>query len=458
MMRQPEGKAADRSIGAVETGDGAAPARAPGAPRESPESQRESPPSMGHDPLHLHIDAERGIAGDMLLAALFDWGVPMSEVQPALARVLPPFRLELERVDVRGMRCARLRVCALDSTRAEGPVTLPRVRRLLGDAKLPAWVAGRALHAFELLARAEARVHGSDAEHVHFHEVGALDSLVDILGTLLAVHHVQPAAISCSSLPLGSGDVMTSHGIYPVPAPATLLLLEGVPTHPFPVKREVTTPTGAALARVLAGRFGAPVPGRIGAVGCSTGARAAREDEPPNVLRVLALYPGVATTSTSGGGEDSAAESIAVLETNVDHLPGEEAGFLLETLLEAGALDVFLVPTQGKKSRPGLLITVLAEPARAAALEERLFAETGTLGVRTSTVSRRALRREWREIQLADERVRVKCAYFAGRRISAAPEFDDLSRIARRTGRPLRELRREAAAAIDAAFGGAASM
>ncbi len=386
----------------------------------------------------LYLDARFGIAGDMLLAALLDLGADPSAVFGPLHRALPPFGARLETVARRGILSKRLTIEPAEH--APHQRTRAEVLAIIDGVALPPRAAERARAAFRLLAEAEGAVHGAPPERIHFHEVGAIDSLVDVLGTLLAVELLAPSRIVCSSLPLGSGSVATAHGVYPVPAPATLRLLAGIPSHPFAVDREVSTPTGVALARVLADGFGDAPAGRIGRIGYGAGSRIARDHEPPNLLRVW---------SVAESAHDEP-RTCMLLETNIDHLSGEDAGHAMERLLAAGALDVFLIPTLQKKSRPGLLVTVLAPPDRVAEIERTLFIETGTLGVRRRTAERRVLARDWAEVEVPGGTVRVKRAYLDGVLVSARPEYEDLRRAAETSGRPVAELRRLAERALAA--------
>lgn len=393
-------------------------------------SQNRSARAMSRLGNGVYLDATAGIAGDMLLAALLDLGVPETAVLDPLRASLPPFSWTLHRVRTRGLAATRLEVTPQESDPPSR--TLPEIEQLIESGEFPDPVKRTASRVFRLLGEAEAKVHGIGIEKIHFHEVGALDSLVDVIGTVLAVHLLAPRAVTISSIPLGSGTVRTDHGLYPVPAPATLALLAGVPTHALDVSREVSTPTGVALARVLASGFGAPPPGQIANIGYGAGTREARHDELPNVVRAWTYAPALA---------DRGMQQIAILESNVDHLSGEDAGDLLETLLAAGALDVFLTPTIQKKSRPGLLVTVLTDDERVEALERLMFERTGTLGIRRRSCQRRALERTIESIDLDGEPVRVKCAYLDGHRIDARPEYEDLKRLSDASGVSLRRLR-----------------
>jgi uncharacterized protein (TIGR00299 family) protein len=378
----------------------------------------------------LHIDARRGIAGDMLLAALFDLGVPESAVLGPLKGSLPPFRASVTSVQRRSIGALALEIESQESSPPRRG--LDEIEKIICSADLPRRAKEWAGRCFRILAEAEGAVHGVPPESVHFHEIGALDSLVDTIGVCLAVAWLDPIEITCSSIPLGSGTVRTEHGLLSVPAPAVLRLLEGVPTHPYPVDREVTTPTGAALAIALADRFTEGTAGTLIASGSGAGQREAPPEQAPNVLRVW-------TTAA----EAVNVEEVTLLETNLDTSSGEDAGSWIESFLEGGALDAWIVPTIQKKGRPGLLLSVLTHADAEDALRREIFRRTGTLGVRSRRLTREVLPREVVKMTIAGHRVRVKRAWLDGSLISERPEHEDLARIARETGRPLREIRAE---------------
>lgn len=392
-------------------------------------------PSLG---TILYLDATYGIAGDMILAALADLGVDLETVVISpLSRALPAFDLRLQHVRERGIAAAHVRVEPRESQPPHR--TLAEVEALVEGCGLPTRVAEQARSTFRLLAQAEGKVHGVPPATVHFHEVGALDSLVDVIGCLLAVHSLAVDEVVVSSIALGSGTVETAHGLYPVPAPATLELLRGLPSHPLALGREVSTPTGVALARILADRFGSPPGGCVTAIGHGAGTRRAGAGEPPNLLRVWLTH--VEQTAGTGAGTDP---TITVIETNLDHLAGEDAGHLIESLLAGGALDAFLLPTIQKKSRPGWLLTVLCTNAMAQALEDHVFQVSGTLGLRRRTTERRALSRATSTVSVAGYPVRVKVAGPPGAATSVRPEFEDLRAVAAATGLSLEEIRVQA--------------
>jgi hypothetical protein len=292
-------------------------------------------------------------------------------------------------------------------------------------------VRQRALACFEALARAEARVHGTPLAKVHFHEVGAVDAIVDLTGAAIALHRLGVARVTASPVALGRGTIDTEHGQLPLPAPATLELLRGLPTVPAHVEWETVTPTGAALLRTLVDEFCDLPAMTIEAIG--HGAGNDRQHGLPNVVRAVI-----------GRAAGADADRVACLETNLDDLVPEHFEFLMERLFEAGALDVSLQPIQMKKNRPGMLVRVLARPSEKLAVAQRLFAESTAIGVRVFEVDRVVLRREIRRIETRYGRIAVKVVKdFEGRETFSA-EVDDCVRAARKHGAPLREVVRVA--------------
>ena len=390
----------------------------------------------------LHLDCFSGIAGNMFLGALLDLGLSRRQLQQDLAGLDLPHRLVVRRV-----RRGPLAACRVDVL--PGAERRPRARarshahdhahgrhygeieRILAKARLDPLVRERALAIFQALGRAEARVHGIPLARVHFHEVGAIDAIVDVTGAAIGVSRLGIARVTASPVALGSGTVATQHGALPLPAPATLELLRGVPTAPAHVAWETVTPTGAAILRTLVEDYGALPAMTIEAVG--HGAGDDREGPLPNVLR--------AVLGRAGGAR---ADRVACLETNLDDLVPEHFDHLMERLFEAGALDVSLQHVQMKKNRPGFLLRVLASPAARLPVARLLFAESTALGVRASEVERIVLERELRRVRTPFGRIAVKVSWDAegGARVSA--EYDDCKRAARRAGVPLREVVRAA--------------
>ena len=373
-----------------------------------------------------YFDCVSGVSGDMTLAALVSAGWPVEDLRAL------PVRLKLEgvQIDVQPARrgpFAALRV----EVRAPGGQPhrhLRHVEAILTAADLPETVRSRALEVFRRLAGAEAEVHGTSVEKVHFHEVGAVDAIVDIVGAISGLEALGVARVWASRLPLGGGSVMSEHGRIPVPAPATAHLLRGVPVVHGPVEAELVTPTGAALLATLVADWGPPPGYRLERIGTGAGAR--EFPDLPNVLRLL-------IGSTAAGGP---AREVAVLESAIDDESPQVLGHLSAALLEHGALDAMLVPALMKKGRPGSWLVVVCEVTDAQRLAEIVLRETPTLGVRIRTDSRIELPRRIEQVVLPEGTVRLKVATLPDGSERALPEFDDLREAARNSGRPLREL------------------
>jgi uncharacterized protein (TIGR00299 family) protein len=405
----------------------------------------------------LVIEPFGGIAGDMLLAGLLDLERPEFAVEDlrALAGELVPGEVELgtEPVVRRGLRALRLDV-RTPETGAAPHRHLSDLLALLDRCSLPPAGRARAAAVLRRIAEAEARVHGIGVEEVHFHEVGAVDTLVDVAGAVLALERLQVERVVASAPYLGGGTVECAHGTLPVPAPATAELLLGLPQ----VRGEGgerTTPTGAALLAELADVVGAGGGDalRTLALGLGAGTRDP-ESGPANALRVSLAESGAASGATT---------AVWRLEFNLDDTTGEEIGYCVAALREAGALEVWTVPVQMKKDRPGAIVTALArdDAERRAALEAVAFTHSPTLGVRWSRLARTECAREERVVELAGHAVRVKRRVVPGRMrddepgpLDLSPEYDDLARVARETGRPLRELEQRAVALARSAWRG----
>ncbi|UCH33041.1 MAG: nickel pincer cofactor biosynthesis protein LarC [Armatimonadota bacterium] len=385
-----------------------------------------------------HLDCFSGASGNMLLGALVDCGLDRDGLQSALSGLdLKGWRLRAERVQRGPIECTLVEV---EVSESQPERRLAEVLGVIERGSLDLQVARRAGDIFRRLAEAEASVHGVAVEDVHFHEVGAVDAIVDIVGTVVGFGMLGIERATCSPLPLGSGWVETDHGRLPIPAPATAKLLEGFPTYGGGAETELVTPTGAALVTGLCDSFG-PMPAMtVRRVGYGAGSK----DLPhPNCLRMFlgdAAAPGA-----------SAAETLVVLETNLDDMNPEFYERVVERLFEAGALDVFITPIIMKKSRPASLLTTLAAPDKQAELLRILFRETTTLGVRAREVSRHCLDRDWVTVETPFGQVRVKIARLEGEIVTVAPEYEDCRRLAREKGVPLKDVyERARAAAIGA--------
>ncbi|HEX6608117.1 MAG TPA: nickel pincer cofactor biosynthesis protein LarC [Chloroflexia bacterium] len=384
------------------------------------------------------FDPVSGVSGDMALGALLDAGLPLAALEAELARLhVPGFRLDASRAEQHGLTGTRVRVLLDDTPQPERH--LRDIAAILDGSTLAPAVRERALAVFQRLAVAEARVHGTTPDQVHFHEVGALDSIVDIVGVVagLALLGVDECYCGPLPLPLRGGIGRSAHGPIPLPGPATLEILSAV-NAPFisrDTDRELVTPTGAALVAELC-RFEQP-PLRLQRVGVGFGQRTLPW---PNVLRLL-LCESVAAPSPAAGLEQ---DRVVLLETNIDDMNPQIYGYLLDRLLGAGALDAWLTPIQMKKGRPATLVSVLTPPAAADALSALLLRETSTLGVRRRELDRLKAPRRMLTVVTSAGPIRVKARLLDGA-WTAQPEYDDCLAAAQRTGRPLREILDEAA-------------
>ncbi|HSD26800.1 MAG TPA: nickel pincer cofactor biosynthesis protein LarC [Vicinamibacteria bacterium] len=386
-----------------------------------------------------YFDCASGASGDMVLGAVVDLGLPVERLREELAKLaLPGYRLEARRVTRSGLAATHVNVVA--DAPASAHRHLRHILELLEASGLEPEVREVAASLFRRLAEAEAEVHGTPVEKVHFHEVGAVDSIVDIVGGVIALRWLQASRFVASPLNVGTGTVTMSHGTFPVPPPATARLVAGVPVY-GQGEGELLTPTGALLVTAHATAYGPLPPMRIEKTGHGAGGRETRGR--PNVLRVIV------------GEEEAAAagDRVVVLETEVDDASPQVLGPLVDRLLAEGALDAFFTPVQMKKGRPGVLVTVLAEPRRREALEELLFRETTTLGVRRLEWDRTVLERDTATVATAYGPIRVKIGRRGGVVYNASPEFDDCLRAAGERGVAVKEVLAAALAAWRAGAG-----
>jgi pyridinium-3,5-bisthiocarboxylic acid mononucleotide nickel chelatase len=380
----------------------------------------------------LYFDCFSGAAGDMVLGSLIDAGVPLAEVRRALGTLaIEPDVVWTERVNRAGVSATKFCVKGEDGGEHSHPHRhLSGIYKLIDGSALTATGKTRAKELFERLGRAEAEIHGTSLEKVHLHEVGALDSIIDIVGSVFALEYLGVDAIVSSPLNVGSGMVRAAHGLYPVPAPATLRLLEGAPIYSGQQQAELVTPTGALLVSGYAQEYG-PVPSmRVRKIGYGAGTRDFKDT--PNVLRVV-LGDSDAVTSPQ-------AHTVVVMECEIDDMNPQIFGVLMDRLLTAGALDVFYTPVQMKKNRPGTLLTVIAPPERRERLTSIVFTESTTIGLRYRETTRECLERETVSVDTPLGAVRFKVARRGGEILNASPEFDDCARIASERGVPLKDV------------------
>jgi pyridinium-3,5-bisthiocarboxylic acid mononucleotide nickel chelatase len=379
----------------------------------------------------LHFDCFSGASGNMLLGALLEVGASARIVRAELAELpIQGLRLRTSRVERHGLGATYVR---FDSREPETTHRSYRnIRNILARAKLSRAVKERSQRVFHALASVEAKIHGCGIDEVHFHELGAVDTLGDVIGVCAAVESLDVRRITCSPIAIGHGTVETAHGQLPLPAPATLALLRGVPTYPAQVAWETITPTGAALLANLVDEYG-PMPACIPAAQ-GFGAGNDRHGPMPNVLRAVLgkLESGITS------------DIVAVIETNLDDMSPEALAFLAERLMEEGALDVSLSPLSMKKGRPGQLLRVLARPSERDAIARKILLESSAIGVRSTLMPRLVLAREQRQVRTRFGRIGMKVVQDPRGKSRATPEYEDCARAARRHKVPLLDVYRSA--------------
>ncbi len=450
-----------------------------------------------------YFDCIAGASGDMILGALVDAGLPLTELQERLAALhLTDFTLEARRVAKNAFSATKIKVNVADNVPERH---LDDILSIVEQSDLTPTIKARASEIFTKIGTAEAAIHGTALDQVHLHELGGVDTIVDVVGALVGIDALGIDRVFASPIPLGRGAICGAHGHIPLPAPATVSLLIGVPVVGSPLEVETVTPTGAALLAALGEDFGTIPPMRLEAVGYGAGQR----DLPiPNVLRLLigtgietfSAYrthshdhshshvgathqthphphasphthespgPRPSNTDTDHGGPTTThthhhtethscldTARLSVLETNIDDLNPEIYEYVADALFDAGALDVFLAPIQMKKNRPATLLRVLCQPDDVKAMTAILFTETSTLGVREQMVDRHALTRTVEHVEIPYGTVHVKVAHMDGQRVKSAPEYEDCRRLARAHDVPLREVYQIAQEIARRTFGG----
>ena len=439
--------------------------------RSTTSKTRRARPPSGPSGRVLHLDAFSGAAGNMFMAALLDLGLSRKALLEGLEPLGLDFKLVVKKVkrsgfaaryvDIRVPVSAKERRAEKRAHEAHGHDhdhedahahahahdhgdagghahhhgkhehahgrRYAEIRDLIEDAKLAPGVKARSLAIFDALGRAEAKVHGADLEEVHFHEVGAVDAIVDVVGAAVGLDALGIERVTCSPIAIGRGTIDSDHGLLPLPAPATLQLLEGLPTVPADVEWETLTPTGAAILRTVVDDFGALPAMTIDRIGYGAGND--RKGPLPNVLRAIL-----------GAGQAFSGDRVVCIETNLDDLVPEHFDYLMERLFEAGALDVSLQHLQMKKNRPGFLVRVLARPVDRDVLARIVFAESTAIGVRTSEWDRLVLDRTTMRLKTELGPVRVKVIRGPDGRVDYSPEYDDCKRVAKKNGLALRDV------------------
>ena len=410
----------------------------------------------------VYFDCFAGASGDMIVGALLDLGLDLEALNRALASLnVKGFGLRAERVKRCGIAATKFHVDIDQATQPDR--RLANIRSIIEASSISQLAKTRSIAAFELIARVEARVHGTTTEEVHFHEVGAVDSIVDIVAAMVGVEILELDEFVSSPLRLGRGMVKTSHGVLPVPAPATALLVEGISAYAGDLEGEFLTPTGAAILKTLCCSFGSMPRMNVKSVGYGAGSR--EFEGFPNTLRLIAGeitsdirsrrsgQPQADSTSPDGQVDGNVAaekprqETVVVVETNIDDMNPQVIGYVLERVLGLGARDAFANPVQMKKGRPGILLTVVCDPERRDEITRLLLVETTTLGVRYHEAQRRVLDRTVEVVDTPYGEVRVKVARDQGRTLHFQPEYEDCAALAREQGVALIEIQSAASAA-----------
>jgi hypothetical protein len=387
-----------------------------------------------------YFDCPAGVSGDMLLGALVDCGVSIDEIKEGLALLpIQDFEITVNRVNKAGLVSTQVEILVQDKVKER---RLAEIITVIRESRLPEKIKGNSLDVFQRIGVVEARIHGLDVEEVHLHELGGLDTIIDVVGVFLGMEILKIERVFASPLPLGTGYIQTAHGTIPLPAPATLALLEGVPIVGSEFKTELVTPTGAALLTSMVQEFGIIPSMRL----LKTGYGAGKRDMPiPNVLRML-IGEGIEHSSSNYPFQE---EKLVCLECNIDNMNPEIYSYLSECLFNTGALDVSLIPIYMKKNRPGTLVTVLCSEEITEKLIDILFSETTTLGARKYTVNRYSVERHITQVTTPYGAVNVKFSKKGETSWNYTPEYEDCRRLASQHHIPIMKIYRAAECAAE---------
>lgn len=378
----------------------------------------------------LYYDCFSGISGDMNLGAMLDLGVDKGYLLEGLERLgIGGCELSVKRDERKGITGTKVDVIVKNDSSDHR--NLKDIEDIINSSGLPDSVKGTSLDIFTHIARAEAKIHGKDIYDIHFHEVGATDSIIDIVGAALCLEFLNVDRVMASPVEVGSGFITCAHGTLPVPAPATVEILKGIPIKSGIVPFEMTTPTGAAILASAVSEFTDRIRFRLLEVGYGIGGR---DTEIPNVLRVLLGETDEATT------DDCEREDALIIECNIDDMNPEIFDFVIDVLLKAGAHDVFLTPVIMKKSRPATTLSVLCSIEDETTIQELLLTQTSTFGTRKYVVGKTMLKRDFTEVTTEYGNIRVKNAYFRGKKIKSKPEYEDCRKLAEEHGVSIREI------------------
>ena len=379
----------------------------------------------------LYFDCFAGASGNMILGALVDAGVSAADLRTELEKLnLAGFEMEIEKVDRSGISSSHVEIRVPDEKTHRH---LPEIERIIGESSLSESVKARSIEIFRKLAESEASVHGIELSKVHFHEVGALDAIIDIVGTCIAFEMLGIEQFACSKIHVGSGFVNMAHGMFPVPPPAVASLLTGIPFYSTEIEGELITPTGAAIIASVCNGYGSIPEIKLEAVGYGAGTRTYQKF--PNVLRVM-----IGWAEPLGAQAENERDDLVLLETNIDDLSPQILGHFMERALSEGALDCWFTAIQMKKNRPATLVSVLAKAADRETFLDMLYRETSTIGVRVQSVYRYALERRRREIETEFGHIAIKVASKDGEVLNSKAEFEDIRLAAEANGRTVKEV------------------
>jgi uncharacterized protein (TIGR00299 family) protein len=372
----------------------------------------------------LYIEATSGVSGDMFLGALLDVGVPIEILSEAWNSLdIDHYEVEIFQTQKSGLRALR---CRITTDEAKGPKTWKEYSSLIERSRLTAPLRKKTLTLVKQLFETEAALHGTTLRKLHLHEMGGIDLLLDVVGTLAAIDHLQPFLIRVSTVNTGRGFLTFSHGRFPIPAPVTAILLEGIPVFQNDVEGELTTPTGALLIRTLADSYGEMPRMKLQKTGIGAG-----EKEIPGRPNILRIFLGTATELQ---------ESIFLVETNLDDSSPQVLAYFMEKAFEQGALDVFFTPIFMKKNRPAVRLSLLIPEPLMETILNLLFSETTAIGLRYWKVDRKTLDRKWSMVRIGKEEIRIKESYLNGTLSNYQPEFEDCKKAAEKLKRPIKDV------------------
>lgn len=380
-----------------------------------------------------YFDCHSGISGDMILGALVDLGVPLVDIQKELKKLkLKGYEISAKKVKRGGFGATHVIVDQTGKHKHHHPHrTFVDIKKMIEDSRLSPAIQKNAMGIFQILGKAEAKVHRTTLNKIHFHEVGSVDSIVDIVGSVVAMEALQFDGVTASPLNTGEGTVHCEHGMLPVPAPATLEILKGIPCFSSGVKTELVTPTGAAILKHYAKSFG-PIPAMtLGTNGYGAGSKILKEI--PNFLRIL--------TGETGEG---ATETLCVIETNIDDMNPELYDRVMQLLLKQAARDVFFTPVIMKKGRPGTKLTVLCDPDKRKLLANMILTETTSFGIRWWEVARETLDRQWVTVKIQSCPIKVKIGMLEGEVVQVSPEYEDCKKASAKLKKPVKAIYQKA--------------